>query len=99
MRLLVRDLDDFFSALGYKTIPEEHRLTVEDTALLTSSQQVIVAGNAQFIADEEITFQPPRYVVIEDGAPKQQVERLQKACSTCKSAPTLLNFSRFIDPL
>jgi hypothetical protein len=99
MRLLVRHLDDFFTALGYKTLPEEHRLTVEDTALLTSSQQVIVAGNAQFITDEEITFQPPRYVVIEDGAPRQHIERLQRACSVCKAPPMLVNFSRFIDPL
>ena len=35
MRELVRRLDDLFTALGYKTMPQGHRLTVEDTALLT----------------------------------------------------------------
>ncbi len=79
MRELVRRLDDIFTALGYKTMPQEHRLTVEDTALLSSSQQVIVAGHASYIADEEITYQPPRFVVIEDDAPRRHIERLQAA--------------------
>jgi len=99
MRELVRRLDDIFTALGYKTMPQEHRLTVEDTALLSSSQQVIVAGHASYIADEEITYQPPRFVVIEDDAPRRHIERLQAAGRTCRAEPTVVSFSRFIDPL
>ena len=99
MRELVRRLDDIFSALGYKTMPQEHRLTIEDTALLSTSHQVIVAGHSTYIADEEITYQPPRFVVIEDDAPKRHIDRLQAACRTCRAEPTVVNFSRFIDPL
>jgi hypothetical protein len=99
MRELVRYLDDFFTVLGYKTVPQEHRLTVEDMALLSSSEQVIVAGQARSIRDEEITFQPPRFVVVEDGAPDAEISRLVAACKTCKTEPSVLNFSRFVDPL
>jgi hypothetical protein len=99
MRELVRRLDDIFTALGYKTIPQEHRLTVEDTALLSSSQQVIVAGHASYVTDEEITYQPPRFIVIEDDPPARHVQRLLATCRTCRAEPSLVSFSRFIDPL
>jgi hypothetical protein len=97
--VLVQQLSDFFSALGYKTIAEDRRLVVEDTALLSTSRQVIVAGNAQYIDDGEVTRDPPRFVVIEDGAPQSHIERLTLACAVAKSPPKLVSFSRFIDPL
>jgi len=99
MRELVRRLDELFGALGYRTVPQDQRLTVEDAALLSSSEQVIVAGQARSIKAEEITFQPPQFVVIEDGAPETEVSRLVAASKTCKVEPAVVNFSRFVDPL
>ena len=64
--VLVGRLDDFFSALGYKTMVADRRLVVEDTGLLSSSRQVIVAGNAQYIDEDDVIRDTPRFVVIED---------------------------------